>query len=232
MPSQDDAAWPAKNADPWMGLIVLIQVTIIAAQASLSRGVAWKDLLHWAGEVLLIAGIALAAKGVSDVRREWTSQPGLLGSLAQMRPRASARLWAWWNKVVERWPDLAERLRVHIHQTPITDDDSVRGTETHHVTSSVRVEWNVAPSDGTPEERLAWLEARIADAGAQIATLDLWHHQEVMERQAATEEEQAARVAEDQRIRELMADLAGGGLRLQAWGVACLLLGTLMTAIW
>ena len=29
-----------------------------------------------------------------------------------------------------------------------------------------------------------------------------------------------------------MADLAGGGLRLQAWGVACLLAGTIITAIW
>jgi hypothetical protein len=39
-------------------------------------------------------------------------------------------------------------------------------------------------------------------------------------------------MAEDQRIRDRMADLAGGGLRLQAWGVACLLASTLITAIW
>lgn len=39
-------------------------------------------------------------------------------------------------------------------------------------------------------------------------------------------------MAEDQRIHERMANLAGGGLRLQAWGVACLLAGTIMTAIW
>ncbi len=39
-------------------------------------------------------------------------------------------------------------------------------------------------------------------------------------------------MAGDQRIRERMADLAGGGLRLQAWGVACLLAGTVITAIW
>ena len=31
---------------------------------------------------------------------------------------------------------------------------------------------------------------------------------------------------------ERMADLAGGGLKLQAWGVACLLAGTVITAIW
>jgi hypothetical protein len=81
---------------------------------------------------------------------------------------------------------------------------------------------------GTNEERLAWLESRMADAGHQLRTLDTLHRQEA----AATEKERAARMVEDQRIRERMADLAGGGLRLQTWGVVCLLAGTLMTAIW
>ena len=39
-------------------------------------------------------------------------------------------------------------------------------------------------------------------------------------------------MAEDQRIRDRMANLAGGGLKLQAWGVVCLLLGTILTAFW
>jgi len=39
-------------------------------------------------------------------------------------------------------------------------------------------------------------------------------------------------MAEDQRIRDRMADLAGGGLRLQVWGVVCLPLGTILTAFW
>jgi hypothetical protein len=39
-------------------------------------------------------------------------------------------------------------------------------------------------------------------------------------------------MAEDQRIHADMADLVGGGLRLQVWGVVCLLLGTILTAFW
>jgi hypothetical protein len=39
-------------------------------------------------------------------------------------------------------------------------------------------------------------------------------------------------MAEDQRTRDSIANLAGGGLKLQAWGVACLLVGTVITAIW
>jgi len=90
----------------------------------------------------------------------------------------------------------------------------------------------VAPVNGTTEERLAWLEKRMADAVGRLGTLNAWRMQEVRDRQAATDQERAERTAEDQRIRERLAGLAGGGLKLQAWGVACLLAGTLMTAIW
>ena len=67
---------------------------------------------------------------------------------------------------------------------------------------------------------------------AQIDTLYARHEQTVRVWQAAAKEEQAARMAEDQRTRDSIANLAGGGLKLQAWGVACLLAGTVITAIW
>ncbi len=43
------------------------------------------------------------------------------------------------------------------------------------------------------------------------------HQQKVMERQAATKQEQDERIAGDQAIRKRMADLAGGGLRRVMW---------------
>ena len=232
MLSQDDAAPPAKSADTGVALVVLTQLTIITAQASLSWGVKWEALLHWAGEALLVAGIILAAKGISDVRREWTSRPGILGSAAKTWGRASTLFWRGWNKAVERWPRLAGWLRLHIHLTLVPDGDRGQLDDSQHVSTGFRSEWYTQPSGGTPEERLAWLEARIARAGADIGTLYTWHHQEVRDRQAATEGERAAREAEDRRVRQDLADLAGGGLRLQAWGVVCLLAGTVLTAIW
>ena len=90
----------------------------------------------------------------------------------------------------------------------------------------------VVSGDLTFEERLDQLESQMREAGEQIGTLNARHEQGVRVRQVVTEEERAARMAEDQRIRERMADLAGGGLKLQAWGVACLLAGTIITAIW
>jgi hypothetical protein len=85
---------------------------------------------------------------------------------------------------------------------------------------------------GTTGERLNRLENRIVEAEQQLAILDAWRALEVRERQAETAEERAERVSEADRIRGDIADLAGGGLRLQAWGVACLVAGTVMTAFW
>jgi hypothetical protein len=99
------------------------------------------------------------------------------------------------------------------------------------ISATGQVIWGPPPVSGTVEERLAWLENHLTDAGQQLRTLHAWRTQEVKDRQAATEEERA-RSAEDLRIRDEMADLAGGGLKLQTLGVAFLLVGTLMTAIW
>ena len=65
-----------------------------------------------------------------------------------------------------------------------------------------------------------------------MTALSTWRVKETEARQAERAQERAERMAEDQRIRGDMADLVGGGLRLQAWGVVCLLLGSILTAFW
>ena len=76
---------PAKNADPWVSVILIAQLSIIAGQEARTQGATWDDLLHWAGELLLISGIVLAAWGISDVRREWTQLPGFWGASSGRR---------------------------------------------------------------------------------------------------------------------------------------------------
>ena len=69
-----------------MGTIVLALVVLLAALIAFALGLTWKGLLHWAGELLLIIGIALAAVGISDVK---ASGPGVPGSGdASSRPPA------------------------------------------------------------------------------------------------------------------------------------------------
>lgn len=64
-----------RNTDPFMGTIVVCLCVLACAVLSLAAGMTWQRLLHWTGELLLILGVLLAAKGISDVRREWTRLP-------------------------------------------------------------------------------------------------------------------------------------------------------------
>jgi hypothetical protein len=234
MPDRHESPQKGAATDPFMGPIVLILVVLFTAVIALALGLTWKGLLHWTGELLLIIGILLAAIGISDVRREWTRLPGIRGRAAQgMRTiQALVVSWAWeqWNRFAERtW--LGRWLGLRPRRREVTGS-GVIPLKKMSVSATAATTWNVAPGNAALEERVAWLENRMQAVGVQIATLNAWHEQEVRDRQAATEEERKARMAEDQRIRERMADLAGGGLRLQTWGVVSLLAGTLMTAIW
>jgi TolA-binding protein len=85
---------------------------------------------------------------------------------------------------------------------------------------------------GDTEQRLMQLEKRLAELEGELADLNTRRAEESEARQAETAQEKAERMTEDQRIRDRMANLAGGGLKLQAWGVVCLLLGTILTAFW
>lgn len=76
MPDPHESPQEGAATDPFMGTIVLVLVALLTAVIALALGLTWKGLLHWTGEVLLIMGIALAAVGISDVRREWTRLPG------------------------------------------------------------------------------------------------------------------------------------------------------------
>jgi hypothetical protein len=236
MPDGREAAPQARSTDPFMGTIVLVLVALLAAVIALALGLTWKDLLHWTGELLLIIGIALAAVGISDVRSEWTRLPGIGGRVQQaaqtIQARAASFMWAHWNRVVERWPRLAKWLHLRTHLTHVRWGDAGVAADTLIAAASFPPVRVVASGDFTVEQRLDQLEGRMREAQEQIRNLNAQQEQQARVWQAATEKERAARRAEDQRIRNSIANLAGGGLKLQAWGVACLLVGTVMTAIW
>lgn len=106
------------GTDPFMIPIVLVLIALLAVPLALAGGLSWRGLLRWTGELLLIIGIALAAKGISDVRREWTGLPGIWGRIKQIaqaiRVRAASVLWARWNWVL-KWEWLAKRLHLRPH---------------------------------------------------------------------------------------------------------------------
>jgi len=215
------------DTDPLMGPVVLALMVLLYIVAGRAAGLTWKTLLHWAGEALLLVGILLAALGISEVRREWTLLPGFWGTMKQKvqvtQTRVASFLWLRWNLAVERWPGLAKRLHMRIHLTPKALADSGVALDKMSVSGIGTVDWGPPPAAGVPEERLAWLEARMKEAGEQLRNLYTWHWQEVQARQDVAGRERNEREADVQGIRDSIATLAGGGLKLQTWGVACLL---------
>jgi hypothetical protein len=216
--------------------ILVAYVVAVALAVAFAAGLPFRGFLHWTGELLLLLGISLAAKGISDVRREWTQLPGFWGSARQkalrIRDRGASFLWPRWNRALERWPVLARRLRLRAHVTHVHAADVAVGLDTASISVTGFAGRVGVSGDLTVEARLDQLDRLMADALAQLDTLTVSHEREVRDRQAAADRERDERTAEAQAIRDRMATLAGGGLRLQAWGVACLLAGTLMTAIW
>src|SRR6266567_3767730 len=93
----------------------------------------------------------------------------------------------------------------------------------------VRLAWTSLPGLAG---RLAWLEAHLLAAEERLVQVEERQLKDVGDHAAVTEEERRTREAADQRLRDDMADLAGGGLRLQAWSVALLIAGTILTAFY
>ena len=195
----------------------------------------WQRLLHWTGELLLILGVLLAAKGIRDVRREWTRLPGIMKSTRLVartaRDRVPRFLWLCWNRPLEKWPRVARWLGLPLHQTHIHGKDVSVGLETARVKVEAHAGRPVI-TGGDTEQRLTQLEQHLAELEGELDAMSIWRAKEIEARQAETAQERAERMATDQRIRSDMADLVGGGLRLQVWGVVCLLLGTILTAFW
>ena len=234
MPSRPGTAVRDRNTDPFMGTIVLCLGALAGAVISLAAGMTWQRLLHRTGELLLTIGVLLAAKGISDVRREWTRLPGLTKSAMLLarsaRDSVVSFLWLCWNRRLEEWPWLA-RLGLRLHQTYIHGQDVIVSAEAAQARAEAHL-GRVVVTGGDTEQRLTQVEKRLAELEGELTALNTWRVNETAARQAETAQERAERMAEDQRIRGDMADLVGGGLRLQVWGVVCLLLGTILTAFW
>jgi hypothetical protein len=239
MPGRHETTEQVSSTDPFLRMIVTTVVVLalfLTAVTALALGMTWKALLHWTGVVLLLTGIGLAARGIIDVRHQWTQRPGSWGTVKQRtqpaRTRAASFLWARWNRAVGKWPRAAKRLYLRAYGATVHAGVAEALATVPTPTVSAEVSWGAPPVNGTPEERLGWLEDRLVMAGGQLRDLYAWREQEARDRKAAIEQERSARLAGDQGIRDSIANYAGGGLRLQAVAVARLLAGTLITAIW
>jgi hypothetical protein len=230
-----DHAEPSTDlaTSPLMRRVIVILMVLLAIVIFLGSGQGVDRLLHWSGETLLATGILMAAKGISDVRRAWTKLPGWSGILAAQakgrRDQGARSFWSAWNVLADRrWiSQLGVRQR-----RPAVRAVGAMTLAKATVSATATVIRTPPPAESSAEERLAWLESRMVTAYAQLDVLHEAGQQESKDRTTAVEQEQADRTADTRGIRDNLANLAGGGLRLQTWGVVCLLVGTALTAFY
>lgn len=179
------------------------------------------DLLRYYGTGLQLAGILAAARGIQAVRREWTANPGVVGATR----RAVFRAASW---TAAGGADTWRYVRVRF----------LRGTQTIYakgIDASVATDSTITvkvtyaqPSAGAEIE---WLMTRVNQLLTTTQTLSNDFHAERRARETGDNTTVQALSDTEQDIRRRIADLAGGGLKLQAWGVVTLLIGVTLGTI-
>lgn len=225
----------SQDAEPRANDLVIVVCLVVFglfawAIVSFPAGMKWERFLHWTGEALLVAGVLLAARGISDVRRQWVPQRlGIAKSIETFGRHAAAvcteRLWGYWNRFIAR------PLRLSTHKTFKWATDS--GTSSAEM-GRIRIDarGRVLPPAVTTLERLHALEERLTALESQHDDFRNKYDEDIGRHRAAMDREAAERTEADKRLDERLANAVGGGLRLQTAGVVCLLIGTIFTAIW
>jgi hypothetical protein len=169
------------------------------------------------GGILQVAGIACAAWGIREVRKNWTDLPGIKSRVE--RRIEIVRTWVR-HQLAHVFPSLRRDVTVHATGATVFGY-SASGTPT--------VSPPPVPEDLS--ERAEWLVARVRELweSADRASAD---HAELTEALAVDRQRLADEVGRlEAGLRSKLSDLAGGGLRLQTWGVIFLILGTALTIL-
>jgi hypothetical protein len=165
-----------------------------------------RTMLHLAGTGFLLAGVLLAAKGISDVRREWTGAPGTTGTLSRWLTSARQLVASGIRYAVDGIAALLGRPAI---PSGIIGSGGLVLPKMR-VSASADNIWASPAPGSTVGERLEWLEAHMLTAGRLLKALEIAVQDERKERLAAAHGEAEARSAEDQLIYRQIADLAGG----------------------
>jgi hypothetical protein len=88
-----------------------------------------------------------------------------------------------------------------------------------------------AGMSGARDERMR-LQEQIARARERVVELDVLQQTEAGVTLTVIEADSRPRIAVGGALRTGMTTLASGGMRFQGWGVACLVVGTVLTAVW
>jgi hypothetical protein len=162
----------------------------------------------------------LAAWGIARVRADWTDLLGIRRQSVRWLTRFGrglSRPFRWLFRKLRHRPQVVHPFA----------SDAAGGAD---AVVSLSVSYAPPPANASPEERIEWLEQRVMPLLSDVAGLKQDVADERRSR-AASESNTSARIAAlESTMNKKLSTFAGSGLRLQAWGVACLLVGSLCTA--
>jgi len=200
------------------GLLSVIGVFLSSGGLAIVASTTLSDFLRYWGLALQLAGFVTVAWGLVELRQRFSDLPGLVALLQRRLRHAGVRAAAFGRKIFRR-----PRHQV-VHAGDIASSVDF-GDATVTVTDGP------LGADLPVEERLAWLDQRTRQLREDFNRLQREIGAEAHTRKLADAEESAARTSAIGDVDRRLADLAVGGLTMEAWGVAMFVIGTILGAL-
>lgn len=201
-------------------LLAMIGIVLSGYALNLAAdGVTLAAYLNYVGLALQLAGFGTVAWGLADLRATFTDRPSLAtrvsGRLAHVRATVGVRV--------------RELLRRPVHATarPVR----VEGAVGFASDVTAKVSYGQLDLDRPVSELIAQLDARTRESQDRINRLQREQGAETAARKSGDASERQARESADAGLDRKLADLAGGGLGLEWWGVWIFLAGTVLSTI-
>lgn len=173
------------------------------------------------GTLLQAVGVLAAAVGIRNVRRGWSTNPGIVGRSREVVVVVSSSVTGWLRRTFRR----SRHTKPAYLSGRIASASGVSGTLGVAIGKVVDRTWPEAP-----EAQMDWLRERISELASRqdglqtgLADLSSNHHQA-----GEWTKEELARLQSEPKLE--VSHLAVGGLKLQTFGVLCLIAGTLIGA--
>jgi hypothetical protein len=200
-------------------LLSVLGVVLSSGALAVAAGVTLSAFLRYWGLALELVGLGAIAWGLIDLREKFTDRPSLV-TRVRLRLSRARRLTV--NRV---------RRLLGRPVPPTVVSVGTAGAVGLAGSVTIEVGYGAISARLPVSERLAQLDARTREIQDRVNRLQRQVVAEIPAREAADADERAARRAADEGLDNKLTDLAAGGLTVEWWGLAALVVGTVLDAI-
>jgi hypothetical protein len=218
--SEDGAPLAAVRLPIMAGLLSGTGVCLSSGSLAIVLGTTLSDFLRYWGLVLQLAGFVIVAWGLVELHQRFSGGTGPIAILRRRLRQTVLRAAVFSRKLLRR-----PRHQV-VHASAISSSTAFGA-----LSATVTVAYGPLAADLPVEERLARLDERTRQLRDDYNRLEQDARAETRAREAGDADERAARTTALEKADNQLANLAVGGLKMEAWGVATFVIGTILGAI-